>query len=50
METSLTARQLSSPEECVALLKFRVVGMAMAAGSFGVISIMACLVWRVLES
>jgi len=50
METAVSQRALRSPEECVALLKYRVAGVAMALVSFAIISVMAALAWRVLIS
>lgn len=48
METRMKRRSLRSPEECVALLRYHSVGTAMAVVSFGIITVMMGLVWRVL--
>jgi len=49
MDVSITRRRLRSPEECVALLKYRAVGTIMAVGSTGIVVIMLALAWRVMN-
>ncbi len=48
MDVSITRGRLRTPEECVALLRFKAIAMVMAAGSTAIVAVMLGLAWRVM--
>jgi len=49
MDVLTIGRRLRSPEECVALLKYKAAATIMAGASVGIVAVMLALVWRVMS-